>query len=395
MEFSELFEDELQRPSVFKDETKLSIRYIPNELHFRSTELKFLARHFKELIEEGQDGKNLIVFGPVGSGKTSITKKFGQWINERENKRKLEYIHVNCRVNRSTYTILLSIARTLNEHIPSRGYSSHELLDMVVDLLKSQKMSLILVLDEIDFVPDDQISDLIYSLNRTSENRVLVEHHISLILISRTLEFESRLDESTISTLGAAKLELSKYDEEQLQNIFQNRVDEVFKQGTVTEESLHLTSSIAGKTGDARKGLELLWYAGKYADQNEVSVIYPDFIRIAKSNIQPPGFRQTIMSLSTQKLLICYAIARSLQINKSAYITMGQLKEMYELSCEEFNQKKRQHTQIWEYVKELNKLGIVDTKLSSEGQRGTTTLITIEDISANHLEKVVREILAE
>ena len=395
MKSREIFEDELRRPTVFKDETKLSIRYIPTELNYRTEELKFLARHFKGLIYDGEEGKNLIVYGPVGSGKTSITKKFGQWVMERDNKRRIEYIHINCRVNRSSYTILLAIARSLNEHIPSRGYASHELLEMVVDLLESQKMSLILVLDEIDFVPREEISDLIYSLSRTSENRNNLYHHISLILISRTLQFEELLDESTISTLGATKLELGQYSQQQLRDIFENRVEEVFKQGTVTDESLDLTAAIAGKTGDARKGLELLWYSGKFADQQESSLIYPDFIRIAKSNIHPAGFRRTIMSLGTQQLLVCYSLARALIINKSAYITMGELKKMYSQSCEEFSQEPRKHTQLWEYVKELNRLGVVETTLSGEGQRGTTTLITIEDISATNLEEVVRSLLLE
>jgi len=392
---SDIFEDELQRPSVFKDEQKLSIRYVPNELHYRTPELKFLARHFKGLVDDGDDGMNLIIHGPIGCGKTSITKKFGIWASQRKSSRKIEYVHINCRVNRSTYTIFLALARELNEHIPSRGYASHELLEMVVDILESQKASLIFVLDEVDFVPQEEISDLIYSLSRTADNRHVANHHISLILIARTLNFMQNLDESTVSTLGPTKLELDKYNQEQLSNIFENRIAEVFKPGTVSDESLELTASIAGKTGDARKGLELLWYAGKYADQHEHSIIYPDFIRIAKSNIQSDGFRQVILSLESQKLLVCFAIARGLQTNRTAFITMGELKEFYALACEEFEMQARQHTQLWEYVKELDKLGIINTQLSTKGHRGTTTLITIEEPSAKNLEEVVTELLLE
>lgn len=395
MNSDEIFEDELHRPSVFKDETKLSIQYIPNQLKFRIKELKFLARHFKGLIEEGEDGKNLIIHGPVGTGKTSITKKFGNWASERKNERKIEYIHVNCRVNRSTYTILLAIARELNEHVPSRGYSSHELLDMVVDLLESKNMSLILVLDEVDFVPNEEISDLIYSLCRTADSKQDVLNYISLILIARTLQFVELLDDSTVSTLGATKLKLERYTEDQLWEIFDNRIQEVFKPNTVSKETIDLTASIAGNTGDARKGLELLWYAGKYADQQETSMIYPDYIRTAKSNIHPSGFRRTINSMGTQELLICYSIARVLNINKTAYVTTGQVRQEYQLSCEEFNIQPIKNTQFWDYITRLDKLGIIETRLSGEGQRGTTSIITVEDVSVANLEEVIRSLLVE
>lgn len=393
MNSSSIFESELTLPSVFKDENKLSIRYIPPELTHRTDELKFLARYFKGIFDRLDDGKNLVIHGPVGSGKTSITKKFGMWASERDDTDNIKYIHINCRINRNTFTILLAIARDLNKHIPSRGYSSHELLEMIIDILESKNKSLILVLDEIDFVVKDEVSTLLYSLCRSSDNKRTTKHHISLILIARRLDFLKGLDKSTVSTLGAGTLNLDKYEVNQLKEIFADRINEVFKHGAVTEEAQVLTASIAGRTGDARKGLELLWFAGKYADQESSPLIYPDYIRIAKGNIHPAMIGNNLQGLGFQKLLIYHALARGLLFHKTAFITTGQLIDAYALSCEEFNQEARKHTQIWEYVKELNQLGFIETSLSGIGQRGRTTLLTIEDISAKNLEEAVRELL--
>ncbi|MHA2502575.1 MAG: Cdc6/Cdc18 family protein [Candidatus Kariarchaeaceae archaeon] len=380
---------------MFKDETKLSIRYIPTELIFRTDELKFLARYFKGIFDGHDDGKNLIIHGPVGSGKTSIAKKFGLWAQSRENSRKIAYVHINCRINRSTFTILLAIARELNKHIPSRGYSSHELLEMIIDILESKQEALILVLDEVDFVLGEEISDLIYSLCRSSDSRSSVNHYISLVMIARDLKFLTRLDNSTLSTLGAGNMNLSQYAEAQLLQIFSNRIHEVFKQGAVTEDALLLTSRMAGKTGDARKGLELLWYAGKYADQQSSPLVFPDYIRIAKGNIQPGMIRESLVGLGLQKLLIYHAVARGLQVNKSAFITAEELLGFYTLSGEAFEIPTLDSSDVMKFVAELRQLGLIETSPREASLDKDGTLITIEDISAQQLEMAVHQLLTE
>ena len=72
-------EEELHKPSVFINENLLSIDYVPKHLPHRENELREISRHFKIQIERpGEVSRRLILTGPVGSGKTSITKKFGQ-----------------------------------------------------------------------------------------------------------------------------------------------------------------------------------------------------------------------------------------------------------------------------------------------------------------------------
>src|SRR2546425_1239605 len=59
--------------------------------------------------------------------------------------------------------------------------------------------------------------------------------------------------------------------------------------------------------------------------------------------------------------------------------------ESYAVVCEEYDEKPRAHTQFWKYVRDLDALGLVDTKLSGEGVVGKTTLISLPEIPAKVL----------
>ncbi|MHA2600607.1 MAG: hypothetical protein AM324_000565 [Candidatus Thorarchaeota archaeon SMTZ1-83] len=81
--------------------------------------------------------------------------------------------------------------------------------------------------------------------------------------------------------------------------------------------------------------------------------------------------------------------------NRGAYITMGELEEMYQSVCEEYNEEPRAHTQVWEWVQDLNSHGLIDTKRSGVGQRGQTTLIGLSDVPAELLEHYLLELLGK
>ena len=57
--------------------------------------------------------------------------------------------------------------------------------------------------------------------------------------------------------------------------------------------------------------------------------------------------------------------------------------------CEEYGEKARKHTQLWEYLKSFEKNGIIVLELSGTGVRGTTQLISVQDATARELEQAV------
>ena len=121
--------------------------------------------------------------------------------------------------------------------------------------------------------------------------------------------------------------------------------------------------------------------------------VYPECVRKAMISIYPTVRKNEIVNLSLHQQLLLLAIARKFKQAPKAYVTMGEIEEIYKVVCEEHDEKPKSHVQIWKYVKQLSALGIIDTKLSSIGQRGKTTLIGLHQIPASELEKQLNTLL--
>jgi archaeal cell division control protein 6 len=394
MDSMEILDEGFRSPSLIIDENKLSKDYLPQNLHYRNDQLKSLAQNFRGVLDSQMSSNCVIITGSVGVGKTSIAKKFGQWISLRaaESKVNVRYIHVNCRRARTPFMVLLHIIKELNENIANRGFAADEFLDMIIEIIEAQRMNLILVLDEVEFVIQKGGIDLLYALSRTADDRSTNKHQIGLILIAKNTQFLSFLDESTSSSLTAPVIKVDPYSKNELFAILKDRVDECFLPNSITTDSIELIADIAAnKGGDARHALEILHIAGKIADMKESKIVIPEYVRIAKENIDPTVLRDTLCELNLHKLLLLLGVVRTLKHTKLAYIHTGLAKEAYGIACEEYDVEPRKHTQVWEYIQDLEFLGIINTDKSSIGQRGTTTLISISDLSLDQLEIEVDE----
>ena len=389
----ELLEKELRKPSVIKNPRVLDLKYIPKRLLHREEEQKMLIQYFKPVIESpGEYSQRVSIIGAIGTGKTAMALKFGEMVKIYSTQRNLnlEYVHVNCRRARSAFLTLLEIVRKFNPHIPVRGFSPEEILNMLTEILNRKKIYLIVTLDEIDFVIRKDGPNLLYDLTRLTDDEIDMKERVSIITIVRDIAFRTMLDDSTLSTLRKNTISLKPYDEEQLKDIITDRVKEGFYEDTVSQEAIDLIGDIASKNGDARYAIELLERAGMHADHRQSLRILPEHVRHANASIHPVIRQEIIKDLTTQQKLVLLSIATKLRTTQKAYAKMGEIEDSYKIISEEFNLPTRSHTQIWEYIQYLQNCDIISTRLSSKGQRGQTTLISLPDVSAEKIEKVIR-----
>ncbi|MHA1934472.1 MAG: ORC1-type DNA replication protein [Candidatus Thorarchaeota archaeon] len=383
-------EDELSRRSVFESEQFLSIDYVPETLPHREAELRNLAQSFKTLITSpGLTSQKFIIEGPVGTGKTAVTKRFAEQMIQAANRRgiRLHKLHINCRVNKSAYLVYLRILREFKPKFPRRGHSPEELLQMIVEVLEAEDRYLLLILDELDYFIKQKGADILYNLTRLMDDKLNASQRLSMIGVGRSIPLDETLfDKSTLSTLQRNALHFGKYPSEALIDILQDRIQMAFEDGAVMKETLELICEIASDRGDARYAIELLWRAGKQADSSDSRVIIPDYVRKAKADTHPELRKEIFAALPKQNKLLLLSAARQLKEIRSAYVTIGEVEEMYKAVCEEYDEEPRAHTQVWEWVQDLNAHGVIDTKRSGAGQRGQTTLIGLSDIPADLLE---------
>jgi len=378
--------------SVFRDETKLDINYVPYKLPHRDRELRLLMEFFSFILQFPEKmAQRVMITGDVGTGKTVLSQRFGADITREADKRgiSLRYVHVNCREYRgSLFLILHHVVSIFHPNFPRRGYSAEELLRILLQILDEENTYVILTLDEFESLVEREGSEAVYKLTRLQEIRPNKPQRMSLICILRSLKIIERLDASTKSTLQSNIISLEKYSKQQLMDILNDRVSLAFKPLTVPEDTASLIAELAfSEGGNARFGIELLWRAGKYADAEDLGTVIPECVRKAVSSIYPVMRRSDLVFLSLHEKLFLLGLARFFKGSERAYVSLAEAEQAYRVVCEEFNRQPVSHTQLWKYLQTLSTLGITKIEVSAVGSRGRSTLIYLPRIPAHELEK--------
>lgn len=380
------------RKSVFKDESKLDINYIPKTLPHREKEHRLLMEFFNFLLQFSERmSQRVIITGEVGTGKTVLAHRFGSDITLQANKQqvKLRYVHVNCREYRGKIFLILQHVLTIfRPNFPKRGYSSEEILDMLFQTLDEENTHIILTLDEFDAIIKNEGSETVYKLTRLQEIRTGKPQRISVIFILRDLKLINKLDDSSKSTLQRNIIRLEKYGKGQLVDILNERINMAFNLYSVNEDVISSIAEIGfSETGNARFAIDLLWRAGKYADANDEEVVNADCARKAVSSIIPTFQKNELNSFGLHEKLFLLAIARFFKYNENAYASISEIEESYAIVCEEFNEKPNSHTQIWKYAQLFSALGILKIAVTANIKRGRSTKISLPAIPSKELEK--------
>ncbi|HXX72889.1 MAG TPA: ORC1-type DNA replication protein [Candidatus Acidoferrales bacterium] len=395
---SDIVKETLERPTVFKDETPLSLEFIPRNLPHREEQMRFLTQLFRFSLDSPfSTSQRVLITGDVGTGKTVLAQRFGSDLVRAARSRKvnLHYMHVNCREAKgSLFMIVKRILTQFEPDFPKRGFAPEELLHTLMDMLDDKGIHLILGLDEVEHLIRVEESTPIYNLTRIQEERAGKPIRLSLIFILRELEYLQKLDKSTIDTLQRNIVKLDKYSSRQLIDILRDRVNLAFKENAVTDEALDLVADIGGQSGDARYAIELLWRAGKYADSEPSKRVLTDHVRKAAGSVYPMLRGEYIAALSPHEKYLLLALARILEESQEAYANIGSVEHEYEAVCEEYDDKPRKHTQIWKYARGLGAIGVIAASKSGEGVRGKTTLLGLQNIPAATMREQLESALA-
>jgi len=385
---------ELGGPTLFKDASKLSYDYVPERLPGREEEMAKLARAFRGLMQGGA-GQHVLITGPVGTGKTALSKAFARDFRAvaKQQNVNIEYADVNCRRRSTEGAALLQILTHFDPRFPDRGFSNSEMLENLRKRLERLEAHLIVILDEADILLKKSGSDLIYNLTRFNEESSRAKYSVSIIMVSQ-VDARALLDEAAQSTFKRTNvIELPKYNAETLKPIIHDRVQLAFHQGVFREELEEMVADTADPYGDARYAIELLQKSGQLAEDAGREKVVPEDVRAAAAESHPFVTETKLRELDKHKALALLAISRVLKKSSAAFCTTGEAEERYALVCEEWGEKPRAHTQFWTFLKDLDSLGFIHTKRSGKGIIGTTTLISLPDIPAKVLEEKLLEIL--
>ncbi len=395
----EILENELKKPSIFRDESIFNQSHLPTSLPFREGQFRQLIQHFRSLLtEESPSHNHIILHGPVGVGKTTTMRLFGRKALKRSklsSKNHLRYVHLNCRrYRRSSYQALKAILIDIWGPMSPRGYSISELMEMLEKILKKNGLHLLVVLDEAEYLLQHD-TDLLNYLIRLEDSFPEADvglrrknFGVSVALIVRHQHLENILDSATMSSLKQNFIYFPPYTKYQLVDILRDRVKEGFKSGTVPERILEMIAEIAAmRGGDCRLALELLYRSGKMTDEESLSVITNEMVRKAAVGVYQVE-KRLIHSLGKEKKIILYFLVMSLknQIDFSEPHSLETLWEKYKGNNAIKQLKRMKKKEFIRHVLELSKMGLLSCDVLNEGDEAAVLVRLPLDLPLTELE---------
>ena len=382
--------DRIGAGKVLLDRAPFSFDWTPPALIGRDEELRELASMFIGMEGHGVSGRAVIT-GPVGSGKTVMTRRFGEDLQRLlDGRRRIVLAHVNCRNHPTASQVLQEIARSLDSGHPERGFSSSEIIQSIRRNIKVHETHLLLVLDEVDVLIRNDKGDLIYKLLRIDEGQDQ-QGSLSMMLVSQDGSLIRLFEPAIISRLGESSvLTLGGYDESALTGIARQRYEEACRPGSVDEDTLSKIGRFAAETGDARLAIELLEAAIRRAEKDGRGDVLVEDVRpsaLRGASVEP----SQVDNLGKHQKLVLLGICRRLK--KMDEISSGDAQKLYNLVCEEHGAKPRSYTTFWKHLKELETLGLIESRTANATVgRGRTQHITMTNTAPAALEsRIERE----
>ena len=358
--------------SVFRSRRVLQHDYTPSRLPHRDHQMKELWRYFEPVLSEEATAK-VHVYGPIGTGKTVLCKRFGIDFEEEAFKRKekVRYVHVNLSYTPKIPYILTQLVDQVSFiNTPRSGLGPEEMLRDVAKTLSQEDYRLILVLDEVDtYIREKGNPKIFYMLGRFHELYPDPTPRLSLIYISRSLGWMDKLDRATLETLGRVSgVNLDEYDPREITDILSYRAEEALTSAAFSEDIIQFIADLSVSNGGIRYALELLSEAGGIADREYANSVRPGHVRIAHVNI-PKGVNGAYYpaDLSLHKQLLLRAVIDALENNRTPYVPIEEIYGRYQEVCGGHRLEVKEEAVISSYLKDLKVEGYV--LLKEEGSK--------------------------
>ncbi len=377
--------------NIIKDSSVFDYDYIPRNLVNRDGQMHQLESLFRPLVESNRPC-NAFLLGSVGTGKTVTAKRFCNDMKDYCSGKgmKLDVLYVNCRSNNSESAVLIDLIHHFDPGYPDRGFSTEEMARILKNHLNKNRSPLVIILDEVNVLLKKNSVDIIYQITRMSDD-VAKPAPVSLIMISQESVYEM-MDEASASTFRRSiTIKFNKYSYDELKTIVKERSEIALFPGRISDDAIEQIADSSEEYGDARMAIELLERSASLAEESTVGEVTVEDVRAAKALIYSTVSESKIASLDINKKIALLSVARAMKQN--VVIPISSAEKTYAIVCEEFDVPARRHTQFWKYIQDLEKIGLVRTRVMTEGKNGRSTKISLPDIPSKVLAKKVEEMV--
>ncbi len=397
-----LFSLYIKQRGVFKNKDILSSSFIPDKIAHRNNEIRQLSLILAPLLK-GFQANNVFIYGKCGTGKTVCSKYvLTQLLRvSEENNLNIKAVYVNCRMKKvsdTEYRLLATLLKEFGEDVPDTGLPTDSLYKRFFDKLESEKLKLILVLDEIDTLYRKIGDEFLYNLTRI--NTELKNSYVVTVGITNDLSFKDQLDLRVRSSLSEEEIIFKPYDAVQLKDILTERCKEGFYEDAISDAIIAKCAALAAQEhGDARRALDLLRIAGEIAERNGETIVREEHVDMAEEKIDIDRTTEVVKNQPKHSQLVLYTIIQMMkrrnEVKNNAWmdtrLLTGEVFEEYRRLCAEIGIKPLTQRRVSDLITELDMLGILSTKVVSKGRYGRTREITLT-ITNNVLENLEKQL---
>ncbi len=373
--------DSFMKNSLFKDKFVLQASYTPETIPHRDDQISQLAAILAPVLR-GERTSNLFVYGKTGTGKTLSVQCVRNELLKRNNvdSNKLVIEYINCKLKKvsdTEYRILAELIRKLGGNVPATGLPTDQVYNKFIDLIDSEKKTIVLIFDEIDQAVVKISDNFLYNLTRL--NSELKYSQISIVGISNNLTFLDDLDPRVRSSLGEEEVVFPPYNALQLQDILNERASQAFREGSLEDGVIAKCAAYAAREhGDARRALDLLRVAGELAERSSTSKVTLKEIDSANDKIDKDKILDVVLTEPKQFKLVLLSIIRLVEGRKLDEIYTGDVYNTYQELCERSNTDILTQRRISEILSEFDMMGLINSSVISKGRQGRTRKIKLQ-----------------
>jgi len=337
--------------SVFLNEDSLDPEWLPKNLPFRESQHHSIANCIKPLLQ-GRNGRNCIISGAPGIGKTAAVKLVLKELEEHSDvdAPDIYVLYVNCWQKNTTYKIFVELCEQLGYKF-TQNKNTEDLFKIIENMVN--KKAAVFAFDEVDKVVD---VDFLYSIYTDILKK-------SILLITNHPQWYSHIDGRIRSRLIPDRIDFVQYSRDEVAGVLRHRADFAFVPNSWDAAAFDLIVDKTVAVGDVRTGLHMLREAGLAAEDEGSKKVLSVHAERALNKLHDFSIKP-VDSLADDSRVI-------LQLVKSQSGRIGDLFKIYQEQGGDATYKTFQRR-----IETLEKGGFIETKKVIGGKEGTTTIVS-------------------
>jgi len=351
-----------------RDQRYLDHKFIPEPecLVNLDKQLHDLGLYLSPIFYSGSTDP-ILIWGPIGTGKTTLMKILEPELFELSKKSNLDLFIGYSSNKKTSHAAFYQLTRNSGVKIPKRGYTFQDMIDMY--LSKVPNRFNLFIIDEIHRIKD--IDDLLYEMTR--------RQNILVIGITTDVYFNELVkDPSVKATFSDTKRDIATkaYDAADVKLIIEKRVEKAFIEGFISNEVMKKISGyIASKRGNIRIGLDIMKRIYLLSEKNNISKPGDSIVNQAIRQVEGEYVEIKLQGLNYhQKALLLSFYSRFK--NRNEFGELINFFDVYNYYKSIVKSDPYSYKHCYRLIDDLSDLGFIRTKIVSYGKgKGRTTEI--------------------